>query len=71
MAAGRYKGPHETTAEATARLTHLNLADFMRAKIDSGWSKADLARLFGVSRHTISNWLTKRAITITVTRRTK
>jgi len=58
-------GEHEQEAEdrvKTETQGAQDLKEFIKEKIASGWSKQALARHFGVSRHTITNWMEKRNI---------
>jgi DNA-binding transcriptional regulator YiaG len=58
-------GDKEAEAESRIKLEssgEMDLKEFIKSKLNSGWSKQDLARYFSVSRHTVTNWMEKRKI---------
>jgi len=59
----RQLGLIEAQAELQAKGTiHEDLKDYLHSALMAGRSQCDLARHFGVSRHTIRNWLAKRGL---------
>jgi len=56
----RQLGDREAQAEAQCFPSDLRL--YLHSQLIAGRSQCDLAREFGVSRHTVRNWLEKRGL---------